>query len=77
MQISILQKRKNTEGQSFYTDFQLESNHILISNILPLWTVYFLRTTFTWRMCLKTGYFLEIASAFPLAHFDKHIYEML
>lgn len=50
MQISILQNSINTKGQSFYTDFQLESNHILISYIIPLWTVYFLRTTFTWRM---------------------------
>lgn len=30
--------------------FPTESNHILISYIIPLWTVYFLRTTFTWRM---------------------------
>ena len=61
MQISILQNRKNTEGQRFYTDFQLESNHILISNILPLWTVYFLRTTFTWRMfAWKQGISLKL-----------------
>lgn len=77
MQISILQNSINTKGQSFYTDFQLESNHILISYIIPLWTVYFLRILFLENVCLKTGYFLEIASAFPLIHFDKHIYEML